>query len=189
MKLEEMVTVKVGKNISRVSEIHHPSSETYSYEDLTDDLDGLYLDSTSIPSNKKEDKKDVQLSSVGDVVFSFVSSKAAIVSRENAGKIINQNFAKLMIEYNQLDPTYLCYALNESKSMKKQMAISMQGSTIPKLTPAILKSLHMTLPSIETQQAIGQAYLMLKKRITLAKKQAELEEKLCLEVLKKIDKS
>src|SRR5690554_6230126 len=160
MKLEELVTVKVGRNISRLHELLHPSLKTYSYDDLTDDLDGLYLDSTSPPSDEREEKNDVQLSSIGDVVFSFVSSKAAILSEKNSGKIINQNFAKLIIENNQLDPSYLCYALNESQAMKKQMAISMQGSTIPKLTPAILKSLHMTLPSIKTQQAIGQAYLM-----------------------------
>ncbi|MEC5425290.1 restriction endonuclease subunit S [Virgibacillus sp. C22-A2] len=187
MKLEEFVSVRVGRNISRINEIHNQTLEIYSYEDLTEDIDGLYLDSNSSPSHKNAEKIDVHVSEVGNVVFSFVSSKAAIVSEKNAGKIINQNFAKLMIEDKKLDPSYLCYALNESQSMKKQMAISMQGSTIPKLTPAILKSLDMKLPSVEKQQVIGKAYLALRKRIALAKKQADLEELLFLEVLKKLD--
>ncbi|MFC4025574.1 restriction endonuclease subunit S [Oceanobacillus longus] len=188
MKLKKMVTVRVGRNISRVNGIQNQLLETYSYEDLTNDLDGLYLDSKSSPSNENIDKNNVHLSGVGDVVFSFVSSKAAIVSGKNTGKIINQNFAKLIIEQEQLDSGYLCYVLNESHSMKKQMAISMQGSTIPKLTPAILKTLDMKLPSIEKQQVIGKAYLTLRKRLALAKKQADMEELFFLEVLKKLDK-
>lgn len=69
--------------------------------------------------------KDSYLSSAGDVVFNFVSSKAGIVSNLNQRKIINQNFAKLIIGHNHLDSSYLCYTLNESYSMKKRMAISM----------------------------------------------------------------
>ena len=129
------------------------------------------------------------MSKSGEVVFSFVSSKAAIVSDRNKGKIINQNFARLIIEHKQLDHSYLCYALNESHAMKKQMAISMQGSTVRKLTPAILKSLIIKLPSLEKQEKVGKAYLKLKKRQALARKQANLEEMLYLEVLKQIDQS
>jgi len=63
----------------------------------------------------------------------------------------------------------------------------MQGSAVPKLTPAILKELEIKLPSIEKQRIIGKAYFCLRKRQALAKKQAELEEKLFLEVLKQLD--
>lgn len=187
MKLEEIITVKVGRNISRINEIHNQPLETYSYEDLTDDLNGLFLDSNPSFPNDYAREKDVHLSGVGDVVFSFVSSKAAIVSVENAGKIINQNFAKLSIEHEQLERSYLCYMLNESPSMKKQMAVSMQGSTVRKLTPAILKDLEVKLPNLDKQQTIGKAYLTLKKRQALAKKQADLEEQLYLEILKRLD--
>ncbi|WP_281975008.1 restriction endonuclease subunit S [Halobacillus litoralis] len=185
MKLEDIVTVKVGRNLSRGNELHNQSS--YTYEDLTNDLDGLFLNSKASISNGNASDKENHLSRVGEVVFSFVSSKAAIVSDVNEEKIINQNFAKLIIEHKHLDHSYLCYALNESHSMKKQMAISMQGSTVRKLTPAILKSLEMKLPSMEKQQTIGKAYLNLKKRQALAKKQADLEERFFLEVLKRIE--
>lgn len=189
MKLEDLVTVKVGKNISRVNQEQGLVLETYTYENLIDDLDGLSLNPNGSNDSDDSSEQDNHLSKSGEVVFSFVSSKAAIVSDRNKGKIINQNFARLIIEHKQLDHSYLCYALNESHAMKKQMAISMQGSTVRKLTPAILKSLIIKLPSLEKQEKVGKAYLKLKKRQALARKQANLEEMLYLEVLKQIDQS
>lgn len=187
MKLEDIVKVKIGRNLSRGNEKHDLTLVAYSYDDLMNDLDGLFLDSKSNPYNASINHKNGYLSSAGDVVFSFVSSKAGIVSDLNQGKIINQNFAKLIIEHDQLDSSYLCYALNESHSMKKQMAISMQGSNVPKLSPAILKELEIKLPCIEKQRTIGKAYFFFRKRQALEKKQMELEEQLYLEVLKKLD--
>lgn len=189
MKLEEIVTVKIGRNLSRGNEKNDLTLVAYAYEDLINDLDGSFLDSQAGSNSGNSNHKDGYLCSAGDVVFSFVSSKAGIVSDLNQGKIINQNFAKLIIEHDYLDRRYLCYALNESSSMKKQMAISMQGSTVPKLTPAILKELQIKLPSMEKQRIIGKAYFFLRKRQALAKKQMELEEQLYLEVLKQLDQS
>lgn len=187
MKLENIVTVKVGKNISRINKKDNLDLDTYTYEDLMDDLNGLFLDSNASFYSANINDKDNHLSTHGGVVFSFVSSKAAIVSDVNQGKVINQNFAKLIIESEQLDRSYLCYVLNESYYMKKQMAISMQGSTVRKLTPSILKALTIKLPSMEKQRTIGKTYLSIKKRQALAKKQTNLEEKFYLELLKKID--
>ncbi|EEL47993.1 restriction endonuclease subunit S [Bacillus cereus] len=187
MKLEDIVTVRVGRNLSRGNEKNDLTLVAYSYEDLRNDLDGSFLDSQASSYSGNLNHKESYLSSAGDVVFSFVSSKAGIVSDLNQGKIINQNFAKLIIEHDYLDSSYLCYALNESYSMKKQMAISMQGSTVPKLTPAILKELEIKLPNIEKQRTIGKAYFFLRKRQALAKKQAELEEQLYLKILKQLD--
>lgn len=184
MKLEDVVTVRIGKNLSRGNEKNDLFLVAYSYEDLINDLDGSFLDSQA---SLYHEHLDGYLSSTGDVVFSFVSSKAGIVSDLNQGKIINQNFAKLIFDHETLDRCYLCFALNESYSMKKQMAISMQGSTVPKLTPSILKEFEIRLPPMEKQRTIGKAYFTLRKHQALAKKQAELEEKLYLELLNQLD--
>lgn len=188
MRLEDIVTVIVGRNISRVSKEQDVTIDTYTYEHLMNDLDGGFPNSNAIGTHRADDT-DNHLSNPGEVVFSFVSSKAAIVSDLNKGKLINQNFAKLIIENKKMDHRYLCYVLNESDAIKKQMAISMQGSTVRKLTPAILKALDIKLPSKEKQQKIGKAYMMIKKRQALAKKQIDLEETLYLETLKKSDQS
>jgi restriction endonuclease S subunit len=187
MKLEDVVTVKIGRNLSRGNEKSDFNLVAYSYEDLIQDLDGSFLDSKVADYSVNSNDENGYLSHAGEVVFSFVSSKAGIVSDVNQGKILNQNFAKLIIEHDGLDSSYLCYALNESYSMKKQMAISMQGSTVPKLTPSILKELELTLPTLEKQRTIGKAYFFLRKQQALAKKQAELEEQLYLEMLRKLD--
>lgn len=187
MKLEDIVTVKVGRNISRGNKKNNLSLDTYTYEDLMEDLAGLFLDSKATFNVLNSNDQNSHLSKYGEVVFSFVSSKSAIVSDVNEGKLVNQNFAKLIIKDDKLDRSYLCYVLNESHSMKKQMAISMQGSTVPKLTPSILKELEIKLPSLEKQRTIGKAYLSMKKHQALAKKQAELEEQLYLEILKRLD--
>ena len=118
MKLEDIVTVRIGRNLSRGK--NNLTLVAYSYEDLMNDLDGLFLDSQASSYSGNLNHKDKYLSSAGDVVFSFVSSKAGIVSDLNKGKIINQNFAKLIIEHDYLDSSYLCYALNESHSMKSK---------------------------------------------------------------------
>lgn len=186
MKLGDKVSVKIGRNLSRGSEKYDPAIVTYSYDDLTNDLEGLFWDSQNITS-LLDNEDEAYLSRRGDVVFSFVSSKAGIVSEENQGKIINQNFAKLIFDDNLIDPCYLCYSLNESQPMRRQMAVSMQGSTIPKLTPAILRDLELECPHIETQRLIGRAYFTLLKRQALAKKELELEEQLYLEVLNRLD--
>ncbi|VXB79567.1 restriction endonuclease subunit S [Bacillus altitudinis] len=187
MKLEQIITIKMGKNQSRKNEYDYADLSTYSYEDLMKDLDGAYLDSIV---NEKESTLltvDPYLTTVCDVVFSFVSSVAGIVSIETQGKVMNQNFAKLIIDTDKLDKHYLCYVLNESQFMKKQMAVSMQGSTVPKLTPGIFRGLEVRLPSIEKQKMIGRAYFHFRKRQALMKKQAKLEEQLFLEVLKQHD--
>jgi restriction endonuclease S subunit len=187
MKLEDVVTVKIGRNLSRGNEKNNLNVMAYSYEDLIQDLDGLFLGSKAAYCSVDSNDENGYLSHTGEVVFSFVSSKAGIVSDVNQGKILNQNFAKLIIEYEGLDSSYLCYALNESYSMKKQMAISMQGSTVPKLTPSILKELELTLPTLAKQRTIGKAYFFLRKQQALAKQQAKLEEQLYLEMLRKLD--
>ena len=45
MKLEDIVTVKIGRNLSRGNEKNDLTLVAYSYEDLINDLDGSFLDS------------------------------------------------------------------------------------------------------------------------------------------------
>lgn len=188
MRLEDIIEVKIGKNLSRWSEKLNSSLDAYSFENLINDLDGQFLDSLKVghPTKKNSDSYSC---SYGDVVFSFVSSKASIVSHENEGKVINQNFAKLIFDYKQIDKQYLCYVLNESPAIKRQMAVGMQGSAMPKMTPAVLKALEFVYPPIEVQKKIGEAYFLTRKRMTLAKKELELEQTLYLELLNELNKS
>lgn len=187
MRLDEIVSVRIGRNLSRMKEQNDLALSSYSYEDLMCDLTGTLSEGAQLILEGSRNNDDNYTIKAGDVVFSFVSSIASIVSEVNSGKIINQNFAKLIIDGIEVDDRYLCYALNESTKMKKQMAVSMQGSAIPKLTPSILKNLELELPNLEKQRVIGEGYFTLMKRQALVKKQTELEGQLYLEVLKRLD--
>lgn len=187
MRFEEMITIKTGKNLTRESEKNDKIVESYSFEDLTNDLDGLFLDSQEGKDCIVINDEDNYLCNVGDILYSYVSSKVGIVSTVNQGKIINQNFAKLIIDDTQIDKYYLCYMINESQLIKKQMAISMQGSIVLRSNSTILRELQLHLPIMEKQQIIGQSYFKWRKRKSLVKKQMEQEEKIFLEVLKKLD--
>lgn len=89
MKLEDIVKVIVGSNISRVSKGHELTLDTYTYEQLMNDLDGVSAE-PSATNGMNIDDTEIHLSKVGEVVFSFVCSKAAIMSDRNKGKLINQ---------------------------------------------------------------------------------------------------
>ena len=111
-----------------------------------------------------------------DIVISFVGTKATVITESNQGKLLNQNFAKIIVDESLIDSYYFCYALNEANHIRKQKFMLMQGSNLPKMTPAILKNLRVTLPNLEKQSLIGRAYFNLCKRQYLLKQQSELEE-------------
>lgn len=190
MKLKKVVKVKAGKNLSR----HKDAKEevvAYSYDDLIQDLseftpyqkDGS--DQERMTSNGVNSDEDSYLISSGDVVFSLISSTAGIISKSSEGKALNQNFTKLIIEGKQIDPRYLCYCLNESSYLKKQMAVSMQGSALRRLTPSSLRDLDIPIVDFSKQQLIGHAYFSLLKRKYLLEKKMKQEEDIVLALLEK----
>ena len=188
MKLNKLVTVRTGKNFSR-NKVSKEEVVPYTYDDLTKDLsefapyrkDGAGQKITA--KNEVNSDEDNYLVSSGDVVFSFVSSTAGIVSKCSEGKVLNQNFAKLIIESKQLDPRYLCYCLNQSSHLKKQMAVAMQGSTLRRLTPSSLRELDIPIVNFSQQHNIGHAYFSLLKRQYLLEQKIQQEEDFVLALL------
>ena len=188
MKLNKLVTVRTGKNFSR-NKVSKEEVVPYTYDDLTKDLsefapyrkDGAGQKITA--KNEVNSDEDNYLVSSGDVVFSFVSSTAGIVSKSSEGKALNQNFAKLIIENQQLDPRYLCYCLNQSSHLKRQMAVAMQGSTLRRLTPSSLRALDIPIVDFSQQQSIGHAYFSLLKRQYLLEQKMQQEEDFVLALL------
>lgn len=187
MKLNDIVEMRAGKNFSR-NKGEKDTGVPYTYEDLVRDLsefapyqkDKEYRESFI---NNKTNDENHYLVSDGDVVFSFVSSTAGIISKESEGKVLNQNFAKLIIKDSQIDPRYLCYCLNQSTHLKKQMAVAMQGSTLRRLTPSSLRELDIPILDYLKQQHIGYAYFSLLKRQFLLEQKIKQEEDFVLMLL------
>nr|WP_260337737.1 restriction endonuclease subunit S [Pasteurella testudinis] len=137
-------------------------------------------DMATMPSESKSvttfDK--VCLLAAGDVVFSLLSGKAAIVGEQHEGMIQTQNYIKLLPKQG-LDAAFLVYLLNENRHIKKQWAAALQGSSVLKYTLAQLKALTITaLPPIEQQKIIGNIYLMQQRVQALKQQAAERETRL-----------
>lgn len=132
-----------------------------------------------------DDSSDTLLVSNGNVVFSFVSSTSGIVSEANEGKVLNQNFAKLIINHKQLDPRYLCYCLNESIYVKQQIAGYMEGGILRRLKPSSLRDLDIPILDFSKQQFIGHAYFSLLRRKYLQEQKLKQEESYVLALLEK----
>ncbi|WP_373702639.1 MULTISPECIES: restriction endonuclease subunit S [Lactobacillales] len=185
MKLKDVIQIESGKNSSRVKD-SDKNLETYTYEDMVDDM-GKYAayqetikDDTIV--NKDSDNENVMVSS-GDVVFSFVSSTAGIVSEVNQGKTLNQNFAKLIFDDKQIDPRYLCYCLNKSLDVQQQIAGFMEGITLRRIKPSHLKEIKLPIVDLTNQKNIGHSYFALLKRKYLQEEHMKQEEMYVLSLL------
>jgi len=181
VKINEFAIIKVGQNISRLSDEELKEQPFYTFDDLNFDL--CQMDDIK----QKGHPENNHLTYTGDIVISFVGTKATIVTEENKGKLLNQNFAKIMIDNTLVDPYYFCYILNESKQIQKQKNIFMQGTNLPKMTPAILKELDVHLPTLQKQKFIGNAYFNLCKRQYLLERQSDLEEQFFLKLIQQSD--
>lgn len=186
MKLNKIVQVKNGKNSSRNKDSHEEVM-AYTYEDLVKDLGEFSPYHEIFRTNGKsvDDSSDTLLVSNGNVVFSFVSSTSGIVSEANEGKVLNQNFAKLIINHKQLDPRYLCYCLNESIYVKQQIAGYMEGGILRRLKPSSLRDLDIPILDFSKQQFIGHAYFSLLRRKYLQEQKLKQEESYVLALLEK----
>ncbi|MCP1191488.1 restriction endonuclease subunit S [Priestia flexa] len=183
MKINEIAIIKVGQNISRISDDGLKEHIFYTYDDLNFDL--THIDDGHLKQNRNSQGN--HLTHTGDIVISFVGTKSTVVTENNQGKLLNQNFAKIGIDESLIDPYYFCYVLNESTHIRKQKSVLMQGTNLPKMTPAILKDLNVNLPNIQQQSLIGRAYFNLCKRQYLLKQQSELEEQFFLKLIRKSD--
>ncbi|MED1902430.1 restriction endonuclease subunit S [Bacillus thuringiensis] len=183
MKINELAIIKVGQNISRISDDGLKEHIFYTFDDLNFDL--THIDGEYLKQNRNSQSN--HLTHTGDIVASFVGTKATVVTEDNQGKLLNQNFAKVIIDGSLIDPYYFCYVLNESNHIRKQKNVLMQGTNLPKMTPSILKALNVNLPNLQKQSLIGRAYFNLCKRQYLLKQQSKLEEQFFLKLIQKSD--
>lgn len=185
MKLEELTQVSVGRNVSRISDNEVKLNQVYTNDDLLADLcvpigKLKHTDRNRIPINKYSVV-------AGELVYSLVSSTAGIVSQQNSGKIINQNFARISPLSDQINLRYLCYILNESIEVKRQMAILMQGTVVRKLKPSMLRELQVEFKPFELQEKIGEAYFNFKRYQYLTERESELQGMIYLDALQKLN--
>lgn len=167
MKLKDLVIIKTGINSSRISNSLE-TSDYYSASDLESDLPYLL---TNVGSGQEKDEESNQHRTIrGQVIQSLITQKTAVVSQQNSGKIINQNFITFDFDQHTLNPKYLCYMLNQSEEIEKQKYVLSQGSVLRKSSPQTIKEFSIFYPDFEIQKQIGEIYAL-----SLNKKRIEIE--------------
>lgn len=187
MLLSDISEINSGQAQFRISEVSDPIAPVYTYYGQANLEQDLYLSDSSAGLSKqiKTLDKITSLLSKGDVVFSLISGKAAIVSEQHQGFLYTQNYVKLTPN-NQIASSYLVYLLNENPLIQKQLSCGLQGSQVLKYTTRQLKSLKLpNLPGLSEQRLIGETYLKQQKLTYLKQRVANLEKLLVLHQLQK----
>ncbi|WP_196602186.1 hypothetical protein [Pectinatus frisingensis] len=150
----------------------------YGQSDLMDDLTRVHM--TRADSKEVHTRDEVHILSCGDIVFSLITGKAAIVQLAHDGYLYTQNYIKLL-PVSTIDAGFLVYLLNENQSIRKQFFISLQGSQVLKYTLQQLKEIRIEkLPLLGRQRQIGELYLQQLHLTALKNRAAELEKIICL---------
>lgn len=185
MKLVDMVEFSSGLPQARIKETTDLKAQVYTFysqQDLLNDLAGM---SIFTGENKKiRTINQVNTLKSGDILFSLISGQATTIGEDHAGYIYTQNYVLIAVNDN-LDSQFLVYLLNENKSVRKQLAVGLQGSQVLKYTLKQLRELELPeVPNFEKQRIIGDIYFKQLKLQALKKKVAECETEIVLSKIK-----
>ena len=173
MQLDDLVTMKTGVNQLRLKD---SSVDLYGYQDLVADLGRSVVQPETAEAAASEKSYQVV---VGDIVFSTLQNTASIVTAETAGKVLTQNFVRWRIKHHQIDPRYLCYCVNQTDAVKRQLARFLEGSHVAnKLSLKTLRTLEIPVPPREEQDLWGRLYFNLQRQATLQERLVALQTQL-----------
>lgn len=185
VRVTEFITFESGSPQFRIKETVDKAAPLYFFygqNELENDLSQIEMNQSETKSIRTFDP--VLTVAEGDIVFSLISGKAAIVGKNHAGFLITQNYLRLVVD-TPVIPSYIVYLLNEDLSIKHQFQLSLQGSSTLKYTVKQVKELRLpALPTIERQSLIGKLYLKQLHLEALQKNLMELKTKRLLFQLK-----
>ena len=185
VKVTEFITFESGSPQFRIKETVDKAAPLYFFygqNELENDLSQIEMNQSETKSIQTFDP--VLTVAEGDIVFSLISGKAAIVGKNHAGFLNTQNYLRLVVD-TPVIPSYIVYLLNEDLSIKHQFQLSLQGSSTLKYTVKQVKELRLpALPTIERQSLIGKLYLKQLHLEALQKNLIELKTKRLLFQLK-----
>ncbi|CAI1186296.1 restriction endonuclease subunit S [Serratia fonticola] len=123
----------------------------------------------------------------GDVVISLIHGKAAQVSEQHAGRLLSNNYVRVKVDTQKVDPAWFIWHFNESVESRRQQALATQGSTfVQRLSISELRQFSVPLPPLRRQQAIGGLYLAAIEKRHYQERLATLNEQQILSLLSDI---
>ena len=158
MDLQDLANIIQGNIPTRIEVSSGQPVETITMQELnyianvSDDLPiEKYI---TVQSDKLE---NYSLTKEKDVVVGLSSGKAIVIESKRANKLILSNLAIIRVkDPGKIDPYYLCWFINNSKSSLKQLKKIQQGNAAVSIIPlSLLKCFDIELLPIETQRIIG----------------------------------
>jgi len=189
MQMTEIAKLNSGTPQFRIKESLNSDAPMYFYFGQPEMEDNLTDIETHDFNRKQIRTYDIVCTlQSGDLIFSLISGKSAIVRDRHNGYLYTQNYVKI-IPTPTIDKKYLVYMLNENADIKRQLQTGQQGSVTLKFTIMQLSNLIFPIPpSIEKQRVIGEVYHNQLKLAALKKRVAVTETKLIIEKLKEANK-
>lgn len=186
MKLTTIAKLRSGSPQFRITESFDPNSpiyKLYGQAELEADLKGMEADASEVNEFRTFDRVDRTNS--GDLIFSLISGRAAIVKPIHAGYLMTQNY--VVFEVNpKIDKKFLLYLMNENKQIKRQLRVGLQGTSVHKYTISQLKMLKLPpLPKLADQKIVGEVYLKQLHLQALRERVASLESILVMNKLER----
>ncbi|MGI2254308.1 restriction endonuclease subunit S [Staphylococcus cohnii] len=189
--LKDYVNYQSGTLIQRLEVDESGIGNHYMvYDQNMLDIDlGLTIDDTYQPRViRLKDTSRATIVHKDDIVISMMTGECTLVSSKHDGSILPYNYTKIEVTSELLEPTFLVYWFQLAPEVQSQYKQYMQGgSTIKKLTHQQLKSLHITLPTLEKQRLIGYIGVKEKRLNILKQKQSRLKKQFLTNTLFKED--
>ena len=117
-RLDNVTEFVSGSPQFRIKEVFDDEAPIYTYygqQDIEDDLVGIDYNDRDGKQVRTLDK--VNTLCEGDVIFSLISGKSAIVGANHQGYLYTQNYVKL-ITNEKIDSKYLVYSADLPSSLK-----------------------------------------------------------------------
>lgn len=183
-KLKELVRFIPGVNQSRMGEKFENKIIVY-YSQSDFELD-FYFEN-SVNKRKISNFSFTKLSlKKGDVIISNTRQLAAMVSEENANKVLPMNFTKIDFLNDYLDKQYFLFLFNSYKEILHQKEREIQGNgPIQKIPLRSLGQFSIPYLDLAQQKLIGKAYVEMLQIQKKLKTISNLTEMLTYEILEK----
>lgn len=189
VSISSLVAFVSGTPQFRIKEDFSGDAPLYFFYGQTEIEEGLAgLDLRTVNKRQVRTFECVSTAVAGDVIFSLISGKAAIVQTGHSGYLFTQNYVKL-VPSAVLDAQYLVYMINEDGDVRRQLRSGQQGSVILKYTIRQLSSLLLPpLPPKDVQEVVGELYLSQLRLAALKRQASVLETALVLGRIKEANK-
>lgn len=180
IKLSEISSVSLGTILTRVNAETHDDAvtvETISMQEVSYFVGKSDINGEPLFSKIKTSKiGSCEFTKINDIVIGLTSRNAMVIDCSRANKLVASNFLKIRIhDTNLLDPTYLCWLLNENTEIRNYLETSKQGTAaVSVLKVQDIRELEVEIIPITQQRKIAKFYSNYLRKYRIDRRLAEL---------------